>query len=719
MIIQLTNYGVSQITSTQAPLQITKYVLGDAVGYVPDLDQTGIKGAELYSSGVTGPEVISANVSKYRIGLDYGIGNFQIGEVALYDSTDQCVAIGVESNPIAKTKSTLAEKGNTLVIDVYLSMVGENYAMWIDKLSSSNTYSVPIIESVDQLEPVASATPNFYIVKAPDRSQSTLLAYTSQTGLWEFNEYDFVNQIDLRVSSATATSIKFDISDWTAEDKESLVLRYFGEVIVEFTSGQVYSICRYARNITIVGKTCTITFMTPLAIIPEANDTCVLFCRRPVSTTNMVMPVATRDTLGGVSVGAGLDITPTGNLSANVQTVNGQVGEVVIKIDDEMLGASTVAKTGSYNDLLDKPQLASRVGLINPIEITSGDLNTYVQAGLFFGKAEAAASITNMPKAELVEDWTLEVVPQYAEAETTNFSCVQRFHTKTYLAFRAFSHTASEWSPWVEVYSSGNIPVASETVLGMIRVGAGLTATEGMLSANVTSVFGKIGDVDMTQEELFAKLTPFNDKGTIPQLTETDDVDGDDAEEMTGARLPLRQLTFGALYNCGTWDPTTGYVNGDPLQSLKNNGLVTYNVGTTQQPKYKTWNPKGWILKVTQSGTKDLDGTSDWISGDLVINTGHKWELFIRNTNTIITSIDPGIVVKDQSGGLKSTKLVAKTSLDGKGGLEITNPSGYESAEVTIGLKAPGVAAGTYFNLTVNELGQVTDANDVIDCGLY
>ena len=718
MIIQLTNYGVSQLTSTQSPLKITRYVLGDAAGYVPDLDQSGIKGAELYSSGVVGPELVSANVTKYRIGLDYGIGDFQIGEVALYDEADQCVAIGVESTPIAKIKNGLSTKGNTLVLDAYLSMVGENYAMWIDKLSSSNTYSVPIIESVDQLEPVANATPNFYIVKAADRTQSTILAYTSQTGLWEFNEYDYANQLELTIHEATATSIKFDVSNWTAEDKEALVLHYFGETIVEFTSGQVYSICRYAKNITLVGKTCTITFKTPLGIVPNVNDKCVLFCRRPVSTTNVVLPIATRDTLGGVSVGAGLDVTPTGSLSANVQSVNGKVGEVVIKIDDEMLGASAVAKTGSYNDLLDKPALASRVGLINPIEITSGDLNTYVQAGLFFGKKDVVTTIANMP-TQLAEDWTLEVVPEYAEAEKENYSCVQRFHSKTFLAFRAYSHADTTWSPWVEVFSTGNTPVASDTVLGMIRVGAGLVATEGTLEAKVKSVFGKTGDVDMSQSELFAKLAPFNTKGTLPQLTEEDDVVGDDAEEMTGARLPLRQLTFGALYNCGTWDPTTGYVNGDPLQSLKDNGLVTYNVGSTGSPSYKTWNPKGWILKVTQSGTHALDGVSDWISGDLIINTGHKWELFIRNTNTIISSIEPGIVVKDQSGGLKSTKLVAKTSLDGKGGLEITNPSGYESAEVTIGLKAPGVAAGTYFNLTVNELGQVTDANDVIDCGLY
>lgn len=718
MIIQLTNYGVSQLTSTQSPLKITRYVLGDAAGYVPDLDQTGIKGAELYSSGVVGPEVVSANVSKYRIGLDYGIGDFQIGEVALYDNSDQCVAIGVESTPIAKTKNTTATKGNTLVLDTYLSMVGENYAMWIDKLSSSNTYNVPIIESVDQLEPVANATPNFYIVKAPSREQSTLLAYTSQTGLWEFNEYDYINQIDINIASATATSIKFDISDWSDEDKENLILNFFGEIIVEFTSGQVYSICRYARNITVAGKTCTITFMTPMAIIPEANDKCKLFYRHPVSTTNAVLPVASRDSIGAVSVGAGLDITPMGSLSANVQSVNGQIGEVVIKIDDEMLGASAVAKTGSYNDLLDKPLLASRVGLINPIEITSGDLNTYVQAGLFFGKKEVVSTIANMP-TQRAEDWTLEVIPEYAEAETENFSCVQRFHSKTFLAFRAFSLAESNWSPWVEVFSSSNTPVASDTVLGMIRVGAGLVATEGTLEAKVKSVFGKTGDVDMTQNELFAKLAPFNTKGTLPRLTETDGVTGDDASEMDGARLPLRQLTFGALYNCGTWDPTTGYVNGDPLQSLKDNGLVTYNVGSVSQPSYKTWNPKGWILKVTQSGSHALDGIADWVSGDLIINNGSKWELFIRNTNTIISSIEPGIVVKDQAGSLKSTKLVAKTSLDGKGGLEITNPSGYESAEITIGLKATGVAAGTYFNLTVNELGQVTDVNEVIDCGLY
>ncbi len=717
MIIQITNYGVEQINATKKPLVATKYKLGDAVGYVPELDQVDIKGEKLYEGQIAATEKISANVTKYRIGLDYGVGDFEIGELALFDKNDMCIAIGVESNPISKRKNGLS-KGNTLVLDAYLSMVGTNYAMWLDKLSSSNAYSVPIIESVDRLEPVANAVPNFYIIKAPDREQSTILAYTSQSGLWEFNEYDYKNQIDLDILEATPTTIKIDISNWTSEQRSDLILRYFGEFILEFTSGQLYSICRYVSSSSVVGKTCTLTFKTPLGFIPQPHDKCIIWSRRVVSTSNAVLPIATRTNLGGVIVSAGLDITPMGELTANVQRVNGQVGEVVIKIDDEQLGASTVAKTGSYNDLLDKPLIPSKVGLINPIEITSGDLNAYYKAGLFFGKGSVIATVANMPKPALVEDWTLEVVPQYRENEESSFSCVQRFHTQSTLAFRAYDATNGQWSAWIECYSSANIPVASTTILGMIKVGAGLTANkDGTTSADVRTVFGKTGDVDLTRDELFAKLAPFNAKDSLPRLTKTDGVTGDDAAELDGARLPARQLTFGALYQAGTWNPQNNRVNGNPQQQLKDGGLITYNLGTEDSPSFKTWSPKGWILKVTNTGNFTLDGTTNWMAGDIIVSNGSKWELMSRDFGSVIATVKPGLLAKDGESNLTSYTLEGKTSADGKGGIEITKSE--EDDKILIAIKKTGIAAGTYLNITVNELGQVVAAADEIDCGLY
>lgn len=316
MKVQITDIGIQQMAKTGEPLNIVKYVLGSDYGYTPTQDATGIKGEEVYTSSPTEIEIINANVYKYQIGLDYNVGNFNFGEVALYDDKDNCVAIGVSEDVISKLKTSGSSGGNSVILGIYLSMAAKNYAMWIDALASDNQYSVPILESVDNLTTTADAYPNFYIIKGASPQQTSILAYTSKDGLWYFDAYSFANQLTLTVSDCTSTQIQFKSTGLSSEELSSITsIRYFGDKILEFTSGQVFSICRNIKSAVIVGNTVTLSLVTPLAILPNVGDTFTVFSRSALSTSDIVLPIATEDTLGGILVGERLQTDETGRLS--------------------------------------------------------------------------------------------------------------------------------------------------------------------------------------------------------------------------------------------------------------------------------------------------------------------------------------------------------------------------------------------------------------------
>ena len=68
------------------------------------------------------------------------------------------------------------------------------------------------------------------------------------------------------------------------------------------------------------------------------------------------LPVATDAVLGGVKDGAGVAIAADGTLSADVLSVAGKTGAVTLVAAD-VGGLATVATSGSYNDLADKPTI--------------------------------------------------------------------------------------------------------------------------------------------------------------------------------------------------------------------------------------------------------------------------------------------------------------------------------------------------------------------------
>lgn len=333
MQFQLTTYGVSLLNANTGPITLTSYKLGSAYNYIPAPSDTDIHGSLILSGAPSIPVAVNANIIKYSIYLDYNVGPFAFGEVGLYDSTNTLFALGTATELINKIQAGLT-LGNSIRIDIYLSMVGQNYQMWFDLAESNNEFRVAIITSPDLLPQSAEATPNVYVIEGVDSTQSSMLAYTDRQSLWNFDAYQFN-------AAAQATVVSFDSHSVTialSQFNSAMSPAYFGEVILEFTTGALYSICRYVQTAIASGTTVTLGFQTPLAVTPIVGDQFKVFQRNSNSTSNVQLPIATATVLGGVKIGQGLDVTPQGLISINphasglVTSVNGQTGDVVLNI---------------------------------------------------------------------------------------------------------------------------------------------------------------------------------------------------------------------------------------------------------------------------------------------------------------------------------------------------------------------------------------------------
>lgn len=421
MNIILTDYGVSQLNETKKPLQITKYKLGTGYAYNPSSSQTGLKGSEVYSNTVEGPNIINANVYQYSVMMDYNVGPFFFGEIAYYDANNECVAISVSENTIEKRAMRNANSGNSLRLDAYLSMVGGTYNTWADSIGSDIKFQIPILETIDNLPPVKDSDPNCYIVSPMSVDSSSTLVYSAgDTGLWHFDCYQFSNMRVFTVKSATSTTVTLDATNMSAQEKQDLIPLYAGDKVVEFSSGQCYSICRVVKSVAVQSKSVTISFRTPLAIEPAAGDTVLYFSRTEISRNTMTIPIATPDTIGGVKPSDAnfiVDLDGTLHLSFDpVKSVNGLFPDE----DGNVTIPAYEAKTFEQDDL-----------------------DNLLKMGVYFANGK---ELENCPSS--ADDLTIEVLDQ-GEGKV-----VQRVTDNTKTWWRSFD--GDTFTDWRMIFSNNN-----------------------------------------------------------------------------------------------------------------------------------------------------------------------------------------------------------------------------------------------------------------------
>jgi hypothetical protein len=359
MNVQITNAGAALLAANSGPITLTSYKLGSAYGYVPALGDTGIHGTLVYQGVPSAPVASNANVVKYSAYLDYDLGSFAFGEIGFYTSTGVLFALGCGNELIYKLALTSIAAGNSIRLDMYLSMVGTNYEMWLDLAESNNEFRMAVLGSVDQIPPPQNATPNAYIISGAAGNQSAFMAYTDRSGMWGFDAYEFANQASATITARDSMSVTIALADYVPGMSPS----YFGQIILEFSTGALFGICRYVKTAVISGGTVTLGFNNPLMILPTVGDKFVVFGRQALSTTIPGIPIASDTRLGAVIVGNTLTVDASGLINVKtssypVSSVNNKTGDVHLVAGD-IPGFAAVATSGNYNDLSNRPAVYS------------------------------------------------------------------------------------------------------------------------------------------------------------------------------------------------------------------------------------------------------------------------------------------------------------------------------------------------------------------------
>jgi len=333
-LFQLTDAGAALLNADTGPITITTAELGSAFNYVPEATDTNIHGSLVFSMTPSLPTPVTANIVVYSLFLNAELGPFSFGEVGLFTEDGTLFALGAGNELVVKLAAAITPPGNSIRIDCYLSMVGQNYAMWLQFAESDNAFRMAVLGSPDYLPPSNQATPNAYVISGITNYQSSFLAYTNQTGLWNFDAYNFANQATATITSFDTQSVTIALSDYV----EAMTPSYLGQVILEFVTGNLYSICRYVQTTVISGNFVTLGFVNPLMSPPIVGDLFSVFERTATSVAPSPQ-IATTTQLGVVQIGDTLTITSGGLLnvaasSSPVTSFNSRTGAIVLASGD-------------------------------------------------------------------------------------------------------------------------------------------------------------------------------------------------------------------------------------------------------------------------------------------------------------------------------------------------------------------------------------------------
>ena len=202
------------------------------------------------------------------------------------------------------------------------------------------------------------------------------------------------------------------------------------------------------------------------------------------------LPTASATTLGGVKVGSGLSIT-NGVLSA---TGGGGVADSVEwdKVQNKPNFAN-VATSGDYNDLSNKPTIPSVAGLaseayvnekVAAIKVPSldgyaktADLSTVATSGSYNDLVDKPTipSTTGLASEAYVNEKVAAIVIPEVPTKVSELENDAGYLTE--------HQSLAEYAKKTEIPAPYTLPVATKTTLGGVKVGAGLAMNDGVLSA--------------------------------------------------------------------------------------------------------------------------------------------------------------------------------------------------------------------------------------------
>jgi len=524
MIGQLTAAGVAALQGSQL-VNIPLAKIGDGYNYIPAPTDTDIHGNEVWRTQPSEPMATSPNIVRWSVFMDMNVGPFEFGEVGLFLPNGDLFALFAADKLIEKINVGGANLGNKVNLLIFVSMVGDNYVIWLDLASTNNQLQVARVNSPDQLPQPRDAYPNIYIMPGADDNQQSILAVTDRQGLWAFGGYDLADTLRATIVGFDSNSVTIDATDYN----ENMIPAYFGQLILQFNTGRLYGICRYIKTTNQSGTTWRLSFNTPLTMTPDVGDTIFIQKRNPLTLESGNLPIATRTAVGAVMPLESLTLDSAGHIGVDWTKLMFN-GEPAVQAGDGgsfTVEISQVGHTGQYGHLLNIPPafmpfLASDTqrggmkidsvntplyldanetlqintsgliptvtGLVNPTLIPGGaDLSSavYRTTGLFYTNNSAGlVSAPPLPAGPA----TLEVVP--VGAGTAPGTVTQRWTQAEGLAYR--SNAGGTFSSWIV---TGSVAPATKNALGLVQIGDNINVDGNGLITVPTATNASLGVV--------------------------------------------------------------------------------------------------------------------------------------------------------------------------------------------------------------------------------
>lgn len=198
---------------------------------------------------------------------------------------------------------------------------------------------------------------------------------------------------------------------------------------------------------------------------------------KPTIPSAYTLPTASSTVLGGVKIGSGISIS-SGVISATYTSV-GAAAASHTHTASQVTGLATVATSGSYNDLTNKPSIPSLSGYATQSWVTSQGYLTSIPAATSSAYGGIQIGYTTSGK-------------NYAVQLSNGKAYVNVPWTDTNTTYSAGTNISISGTTINCTYSY-TLPTASSSVLGGVKVGSNITVSSGTISlskSNVTSALG-------------------------------------------------------------------------------------------------------------------------------------------------------------------------------------------------------------------------------------
>lgn len=198
---------------------------------------------------------------------------------------------------------------------------------------------------------------------------------------------------------------------------------------------------------------------------------------KPTIPFAYILPIASSTVLGGVKIGSGIRIS-SGVISATYTSV-GAAAASHTHTASQVTGLATVATSGSYNDLTNKPSIPSLSGYATQNWVTSQGYLTSIPAATSSTYGGIQIGYTTSGRNYAVQ---LSNGKAYVNVPWTDTNTTYTAGTNISISGTAINCTYS--------YS---LPTATASVLGGVKIGSNISVSSGTISltsANVTSALG-------------------------------------------------------------------------------------------------------------------------------------------------------------------------------------------------------------------------------------